>query len=307
MDTRAQATGRIFGSAGGPIPGTKAQPVEDGPGRSPCRCAAGAAPPSQSGNDNAAWRAQRTKPMPLSSTGETANCELYNKNDYFCMTSGGHRIRCGVTDLALKVLEPKLHLTTSRGRLDAFDAHRTFIERSKCDAFDAARARACGFRRNHCGSPSSLEAVSAFGGGRKDVEITTRRYPTCTLADRPKGHRDHRGHQLSSGRPMLPMTPDRRSQVGGLEFHADESASAGALPRARRRKRRTCSQRRGRKLPSNEDVSKRRLRETDVPLTVGRLNTIRAAFKAGITPSRIARQFRVSQSAVRKALAGDKP
>jgi hypothetical protein len=66
-------------------------------------------------------------------------------------------------------------------------------------------------------------------------------------------------------------------------------------------------QRRGRKLPSNENVSKRRLRETDVPLTVGRLNAIRAAFKAGITPSRIARQFRISQSAVRKALAGDKP
>jgi len=65
-------------------------------------------------------------------------------------------------------------------------------------------------------------------------------------------------------------------------------------------------QRRGRKLPSNENASKRRLQETDVPLTVGRLNAIRAAFKAGITPSRIARQFRVSQSAVRKALAGDK-
>jgi hypothetical protein len=29
------------------------------------------------------------------------------------------------------------------------------------------------------------------------------------------------------------MTPDRRSQVGGLEFHADESALADALPRAR--------------------------------------------------------------------------
>ena len=65
--------------------------------------------------------------------------------------------------------------------------------------------------------------------------------------------------------------------------------------------------RRGRGLPSNENVSKRRLQETDVPLTVARLNAIRAAFKAGITPSRIARQFRVSQSAVRKALAGDKP
>jgi hypothetical protein len=91
-------------------------------------------PPAQSyGNDNAAWRAQRTEPMPLS---ERANCELYSNNVYFCMTYGGHRIRCGVTDLALKVLEPKLDLTTARGRLDAFDAHRAFIERTASTKFD---------------------------------------------------------------------------------------------------------------------------------------------------------------------------
>ena len=38
-------------------------------------------------------------------------------------------------------------------------------------------------------------------------------------------------------------------------------------------------------------------------LTPGQLNAVRAAFKAGITPSRIARQFGISQSNVRKALA----
>jgi hypothetical protein len=42
-----------------------------------------------------------------------------------------------------------------------------------------------------------------------------------------------------------------------------------------------------------------------VPLTQGRLNAIRAAFKAGITPSRIARQFGISQSDIRKALASE--
>jgi hypothetical protein len=65
-------------------------------------------------------------------------------------------------------------------------------------------------------------------------------------------------------------------------------------------------QRRGRKSPSNENLKLRQAQESDVPLTVGRLNAIRAAFKAGLTPARIARQFRVSQSAVRKALSGDK-
>jgi hypothetical protein len=40
-----------------------------------------------------------------------------------------------------------------------------------------------------------------------------------------------------------------------------------------------------------------------VRLTQGKLNAIRAAFKAGVTPSRIARQFGISLSDVRKALA----
>jgi transposase-like protein len=38
-------------------------------------------------------------------------------------------------------------------------------------------------------------------------------------------------------------------------------------------------------------------------LTTGRLNAVRAAFKAGVKPSAIARQFGISQSDVRKALS----
>jgi hypothetical protein len=37
----------------------------------------------------------------------------------------------------------------------------------------------------------------------------------------------------------------------------------------------------------------------------GRINAVRAAYKAGITPSRIARQFGISQLDVRKALMAD--
>ena len=74
--------------------------------------------------------------MPLSSTGETAHCELYSNNVYFFMTFGGHRIRCGITDLALEVLEPKLDRTTARGRLDAFGVHRKLIERMASEKFD---------------------------------------------------------------------------------------------------------------------------------------------------------------------------
>jgi transposase-like protein len=38
-------------------------------------------------------------------------------------------------------------------------------------------------------------------------------------------------------------------------------------------------------------------------LTTGKLNAVRAAFKAGVKPSAIARQFGILQSDVRKVLA----
>jgi DNA invertase Pin-like site-specific DNA recombinase len=38
-------------------------------------------------------------------------------------------------------------------------------------------------------------------------------------------------------------------------------------------------------------------------LTTGKLNAVRAAFKAGVKPSAIARQFGISQSDVRKVLS----
>jgi hypothetical protein len=64
--------------------------------------------------------------------------------------------------------------------------------------------------------------------------------------------------------------------------------------------------RRGRKLSmSDESPRKGRVESVAVPLTQGKVNAVRAAFKAGVTPSRIARQFGISQSDVRKALASD--
>jgi hypothetical protein len=63
---------------------------------------------------------------------------------------------------------------------------------------------------------------------------------------------------------------------------------------------------RGRKLPdSDEPLRKRRIKEVAPPLAQGKLNAVRAAFKAGVRPSRIAREFGVSMSDVRKALASD--
>jgi hypothetical protein len=61
------------------------------------------------------------------------------------------------------------------------------------------------------------------------------------------------------------------------------------------------------KMPSAPTEKRRHVNIAEVPLTRGQVNAVRAAFKAGITPSRIARQFGISQSNVRKALASDEP
>jgi DNA-binding CsgD family transcriptional regulator len=50
---------------------------------------------------------------------------------------------------------------------------------------------------------------------------------------------------------------------------------------------------------------RRRVDIAEATLTLGQINAVRAAFRAGITPARIARQFGISQSNVRKALATD--
>lgn len=51
----------------------------------------------------------------------------------------------------------------------------------------------------------------------------------------------------------------------------------------------------------------RQIRPAAASLTRGQVNAVRAAFKAGVTPPRIARQFGLSQSDVRKALSSDEP
>jgi hypothetical protein len=64
--------------------------------------------------------------------------------------------------------------------------------------------------------------------------------------------------------------------------------------------------RRGRKSPASiETPDKLRIEAAAVHLTPGKMNAVRAAFKAGVKPSQIARQFGLSQSDVRKALASD--
>ena len=63
--------------------------------------------------------------------------------------------------------------------------------------------------------------------------------------------------------------------------------------------------RRGRRPPgSNESARNQHAQELAPPLTQGKLNAVRAAFKAGVTPSRIVRQFGVTPVSGAKSVGG---
>jgi hypothetical protein len=59
--------------------------------------------------------------------------------------------------------------------------------------------------------------------------------------------------------------------------------------------------RRGKKPPSPEKT--KRVEAATVSLTPTKLNAVRAAFKAGVRPSKIAKQFGIPQAEVRKVIA----
>ncbi len=67
------------------------------------------------------------------------------------------------------------------------------------------------------------------------------------------------------------------------------------------------SEQSSRHLPTKLFSKRRPVDIVEVSLTRGQVNAVHSAFKAGITPARIARQFGISQSNVRKALSADEP
>ena len=114
----------------------------------------------------------------------------------------------------------------------------------------------------------------------------------------PKNHR-HAIEQLSDGEldELLEMAFDAEKRRRGLRW----SIGRDVTPSSSRRPLELL------KKQSPPTTKRRRVDIAEVPLTRGQVNAVRAAFKAGITPLRIARQFGISQSNVRKALASDEP
>jgi hypothetical protein len=86
--------------------------------------------------------------------------------------------------------------------------------------------------------------------------------------------------------------PGAIKQLGDQEL---DRSQAAALAEQRRRGRKPAE--------SVEPRDNRRIEAAAIHLTPGKMNAVRAAFQAGVKPSLIARQFGLSQSDVRRAVA----
>jgi Protein of unknown function (DUF1488) len=73
--------------------------------------------------------------MPLTTTPDPGHHHFETGDIYFYMENGDQRVRCGVSRLALELLEPELP-ATKEGRTQAFKQRRTRIERAASAKFD---------------------------------------------------------------------------------------------------------------------------------------------------------------------------
>jgi hypothetical protein len=152
----------------------------------------------------------------------------------------------------------------------------------------------CGSRGNYSGL---LQNVMARGNKEQtpdlfSVESTggpSAAPPTPTAIDRP------------SSRAILPKDLPR-----AMRYLADQELDRlvqAAMAEAKRRERPIQALERP---PEDKPSAGRKVEPPTASLTRGQVNAVRAAFKAGVSPSRIARRFGPSQADVRQALATNK-
>ena len=153
----------------------------------------------------------------------------------------------------------------------------------------------------------SFKVVRANGGyevlartsnlpiGRAAFETAKRKYPGDLSPSLPPNADG--AATASSRRHVLPK--DLPAAIKQLDDQELDRLLAAALAEQKRRGREPAV--------AVEPPDMRRLEAVAVHLTLGKLNAVRAAFKVGVKPSRIARQFGLSQADVRKALAPPRP
>jgi hypothetical protein len=146
-----------------------------------------------------------------------------------------------------------------------------------------------------------LFSTERFGGPSSDrqEDVVTRRPPRRTVLpkDLPKAIRYLEDRELDWLLRVATEEAKRRGRpmpIAGASPTNTPAASSERIPKQTK--------------PLGRPTRQREIRPAAASsLTRGQVNAVRAAFKAGVTPSRIARQFGLSHSDVRKALSSDEP
>ena len=141
------------------------------------------------------------------------------------------------------------------------------------------------------GGDEVLSQASDLLIGRAALETAKPIYPSA-LNPSPSSNTDA---AAALGRHVLPK--DLPTAIKQLDDQELDRLRAAVLAEQKRRGRKTSV--------SIQTPNKQRTEVANLHLTPGKMNAVRAAFKAGVKPSQIAKQFGLSQSDVRKALASD--
>ena len=121
------------------------------------------------------------------------------------------------------------------------------------------------------------------------------REPSSPAADPPRNAPSTTDAATAASSPRYLLPNDLPSGLRQLTDQEFDRLLAAVLAEQKRRRK---------KLPVSRKISpKPPVKEIGPPLPPAKLNAIQAAFKAGVPPSRIARQFGISHADVRKALA----
>jgi hypothetical protein len=156
-------------------------------------------------------------------------------------------------------------------------------------------------REYNCG-PGVAAALFEAMNRRPAEELT----PDLFSTEQPDERSAKRTSRSTSARPSRPILPrDLPKAITYLDDQEFDRLFRAAVDEAKRRGK--LSKNFEATLTGTEVATGQPAKVTPVKnkpaLTQGQVNAVRASFKAGVTPSRIARQFGLSQSDVRLALA----
>ena len=128
--------------------------------------------------------------------------------------------------------------------------------------------------------------------------------PTVTAAGPSAVPKSKAGPDSLASQQRLLLPKDLAGALKRLDDVQIDALLEAVTTEAERRYRRSLSPAKKRALSDAKPQRRREAAEDGAgSLATGKLNAVRAAFKAGVKPSAIARQFGISQSDVRKALA----